>query len=124
MNQNLKTKYAIKFENKIFDFNIIGKQIVKIISTNVGVLNEFLFSWDNPADIGELLLPDIFDALSGLQGDIQNGSETVLLLINYHDVCFFQEGEENVVIPTNDFNEIVLAWKEFLETPPLSGTKV
>ncbi|WP_038331463.1 hypothetical protein [Empedobacter falsenii] len=123
MNQNIINKYQIRFENKVFDFET-GKEIHKSISTNNGELTTFLNDWTAPK-INELLLPDFEEAMANPETEVENGSETISISI-YADKVDFYDNDFNYVgnIPTQEFKEIVIGWRDFLNTPPLNGTKM
>ena len=123
MNQNLINRYQIRFENKVFDFET-GKEIHKSISTNNGELTTFLNDWTAPK-INELLLPDFDEAMANPSEKIINGSETINIHI-YNNVVEFYNSDYDFVseLPTQDFKEIVIGWRDFLLTPPLNGTKM
>ncbi len=121
MNQQIIDKYSMIFENKIVEWSTTFKKLYKGVSTNNIYLTEFLNGWTSFKEIDELLLPDIEQALDDVNAEIDNGSETVLIII-YHDRVEFYYGEISggvYEVRTNEFKEIVLNWKEFLLTPPL-----
>lgn len=122
MNQNLITKYEISFSNTITDWPRRGKVIEKIPITNNQSLSNFLYDWDAEL-INEILLPDIDTALANFDSEIESGSETVSISIYQDRVDFYPDGYSSFTIPTVDFKEIVLGWRDFLLTPPLNGTK-
>ena len=123
MNQNIIDKYQIRFENKVFDFET-GKEIYKSISTNNGELTTFLNDWTAPK-INELLLPDFDEAMANPGEKIINGSETINIHI-YNNVVEFYNSDYDFVseLPTQDFKEIVICWRDFLLTSPLNVTKM
>ena len=123
MNQNLINRYQIRFENKVFDFET-GKEIYKSISTNNGELTTFLNDWTAPK-INELLLPDFDEAMANPGEKIINGSETINIHI-YNNVVEFYNSDYDFVseLPTQDFKEIVICWRDFLLTSPLNVTKM
>ena len=123
MNQNLINRYQIRFENKVFDFET-GKEIYKSISTNNGELTTFLNDWTAPK-INELLLLDFDEAMANPSEKIINGSETINIHI-YNNVVEFYNSDYDFVseLPTQDFKEIVICWRDFLLTSPLNVTKM
>ncbi|UIR56357.1 hypothetical protein LZQ00_00680 [Sphingobacterium sp. SRCM116780] len=122
---NIINKYEISFSNKILDFKT-GNEIVKIVNVNNPILGEFLIGWFSAKEIDELLLPDVDDALSNPNAALENGSETVSIYIYYQTVKFHKDNIQGWAyeLPTQDFKEIVLLWRDFLLTPPLNGTRV
>lgn len=123
MNQNLINKYQISFINKILDFKKWGKEISKIPNTiNINLTN-FLIDF-NAKEINELLLPDINQALSAPSDGIESGSETTNIIMYYDKVDFYDDNGLVYRLPTQDFKEIVIGWRDFLLSSPLNGTKV
>ena len=123
MNQNLMNKYQISFINKILDFKKWGKEIGKVPNTINIHLTNFLIDY-NAQEINELLLPDINDALSTLSNGIENGSETNNIIMYYDKVDFYDDNGLVYRLPSQDFKEIVIGWRDFLLSSPLNGTKV
>ncbi|HEY6142177.1 MAG TPA: hypothetical protein VIV55_01940 [Flavobacterium sp.] len=122
MNENIVNQYKINFQNVAEQFPGFSKEIDKTPDTNNQYLSMFLYSW-NAQDINETLIPDINIALSNPESEIENGSETISILIYQNKVDFYDDGFV-CTIPTQDFKEIVIGWRDFLLTPPLNGTKV
>jgi hypothetical protein len=122
MNLSIINQYQINFVNKINNFEIGGKEITKIPNTSNKYLDEFLFNW-NAQEINEILLPDINQALVTPNSEIENGSETISILIYQNKVDFYAD-DGSYSLPTLDFKEIVIGWRDFLLTPPLNGARV
>jgi len=120
MTQNIVNQYKITFINKVSKKD---KTITKIPNSINDTLSVFLFNW-NSDEINEILLPDIDKALSNINSEIENGSETISILIYQDKVDFYDDDGFAYQISTKDFKEIVIGWRDFLLTPPLSGTKV
>jgi hypothetical protein len=123
MNQSLINQYKISFTNNVIEFVDSGKEISKIPNTNSIYLSNFLDDF-NAQEIDELLLSDINDALLNPNSEIENGSETISIIIYQNRVDFYDDDGFVYEIPTIDFKEIVIGWRDFLLTPPLNGTKV
>ena len=123
MNQNLIYKYRIELKNKVFNFET-GKEIHKSISTNNGELTTFLNDW-TAQKINELLLPDFDEVMVNPGEKVINGSETINVHI-YNNIVEIYNSDYDFVseLPTQDFKEIVIGWRDFLLTPPLNGTKM
>ena len=123
MNQNLIYKYRIELKNKVFNFET-GKEIHKSISTNNGELTTFLNDW-TAQKINELLLPDFDEVMVNPGEKVINGSETINVHI-YNNIVEIYNSDYDFVseLPTQDFKEIVIGWRDFLLTPPLNGTKI
>lgn len=124
MNQAIRAQYKITFQNKILDFGSNGKTVYKTVNSNNSALLEFLNGWNDPQEISDLLIPDINAALSGTSSLLENGSETISIDITPDNVIFYMPnvGTDYPTVPTTDFNEIVLAWRDFLLQSPLNGT--
>ncbi len=124
MNQNIVNQYKISFQNRVDDWGNFGKEINKIINTNSEPLTNFLICWTSISEINESLLPDINEALTHPNVEVNSDSPPVDIVMSDNLVDFYgYEGYINS-IPLQDLKEIVIAWRDFLNTPPLNGTKV
>ncbi len=123
MNQNIIDKYQIRLINEIENWEGY-KEIDKSIKSNNQYLDEFLIDWTAPK-INELLLPDFEEAMANPETEVENGSETISISI-YADKVDFYDNDFNYVgnIPTQEFKEIVIGWRDFLLTPPPNDTKM
>ena len=125
MNQGIIDKYKINFYNSIYEGPVTKiKDIDKIPSTNNKFLTTFLYSWSRPSDIDELLLPDIETVLNEKEIELENGSETIQIIIYLDLVTFYPEQKDTFSIPTLEFKEIIIGWRDFLLESPLNGTKI
>ena len=125
MTNTLIDKYKINFYNSIYENPVTEiKKIDKIPSTNNKFLITFLYSWSRPSDIDELLLPDIETVLNEEEIELENGSETIQIIIYLDYVTFYPEHTDTFSIPTSDFKEIIIGWRDFLLEAPLNGTIV
>ncbi|WP_316768706.1 hypothetical protein [Pedobacter frigiditerrae] len=120
MTKEIIKKYGINFQNKIDEDGTIEK----IPMMNLDCILLLLVEWNAP-DIDDGLLVDIDEALVNPNSEIEGGSSFVDILI-YQDITKFYPGSMGEIysIPTIDFREIVVGWRDFLLTPPLNGTKV
>ena len=124
MNNSIINQYKISFQNRVEDWENFGKEINKIINTNNEPLTNFLICWSSVSEINESLLPDINEALAHPNVEINSDSPPVNIVMSDNSVDFYgYEGYINS-IPLQDFKEIVIGWRDFLNTPPLNGTKV
>lgn len=123
MNQNIIDKYQIRLINEIENWEGY-KEIDKSIKSNNQYLDEFLIDWTAPK-INEFLLLDIEEAMASPGEKKINGSEIINIHI-YNNVVEFYNSDYDFIneIPTQDFKEIVIGWRDFLLTPPLNGTKM
>ena len=92
--------------------------------TPIKFLTTFLYSWSRPSDIDELLLPDIETVLNEKEIELENGSETIQIIIYLDLVTFYPEQKDTFSIPTLEFKEIIIGWRDFLLESPLNGTKI
>ena len=120
MNKEIIKLYKIEFINKLSQND--GK-ITKIPNLKNDAFSTFLFDW-NAIEINELLLPDVNEALSDSSSEIENGSETISIIIYHNKVDFYDDNGFAYRLPTQDFKEIVIGWRDFLLSSPLNGTKV
>jgi hypothetical protein len=123
MNQIIIDQYEISFQNQIEEISGFSKKIDKFPDTNNEYLSMFLYYW-NAQDIDSSLLPDINTALLDSESEIENGSEIISILIYQDRVDFYDDDGFVYELPTIDFKEIIIGWRDFLLTPPLNGTKV
>jgi hypothetical protein len=123
VNQNIINQYRINFQNQIEEPSGFSKKIDKFPNTNNEFLSMFLYEW-SAQEINDILLPDINAALLNSGSEIENGSETISILIYQDRVDFYGDDGSVYELPTLDFKEIIIGWRNFLLTPPLNGTKV
>ncbi|TCK56155.1 hypothetical protein C8C83_4167 [Flavobacterium sp. 90] len=124
MNENLINRYQINFVNSTEQLNNYQTKITKQPNTKNNYLNLFLYEWSNPQEINENLLPDIETALLDRNYQESNSSENVSIMIYHNRVELYDDTKIVYELPTEDFKEIVIGWRDFLLTPPLNGTKV
>ncbi|MGV0937805.1 hypothetical protein ACTS91_14480 [Empedobacter falsenii] len=125
MIRELIEKYKLNFQNRVDE----DGEIDKFPETNIDQLTNLLYEWKaEDIDSNEHgLLADIDEALTNQNSEIESGSTTVLILIYQNEVRFvgaWSEETYSISIPTQDFKEIVIGWRDFLLTPPLNGTKM
>lgn len=121
MNNEIIKKYGINFQNRVDD-GIIDK----IPNCNPGYLNFLLYEWSASEiiDNDHGLLSDIDEALADPNSEIEAGSSTVDIIIYQDIVQFYPTGDDEVYsMPTTDFREIVVGWKDFLLQSPLNGSR-
>ncbi len=125
MNQYIIDLYNINFQNRIENSKFHGRNIDKFPYTDNSILTTFLYDF-NAREINEYLISDIEDVLNGIIPEATNGSEIITIGIEPVNTIFYIDdvGTNYPEIPTKDFLEIVIGWRDFLLTPPLNGTKV
>lgn len=117
-------KYNITFINKVIDYQEKGKEIYKLAESNNYDLSNFLSDLHVSRSVDSILL-DINKALSNPEFEFENGNELIWVTIYNDRVEFYDYGVELVYeLPTQDFKEILIAWRNFLSTPPLHGSKI
>lgn len=124
MNQNIIDKYKINFINKVQNWETSGKEVSKTLDVNNEYLGMFLICWDSVSEINDSLLPDIEEALANPKLEVNSDSPPVDIVMSEGLVDFYgYKGYANS-IPLQEFKEIVIGWRDFLNTPPLNGTKI
>lgn len=120
MNQTIINRYKINFYNKVIDFSN-GSRNEKIPDTN-HVVSSFLFGWSSD-DIDNYLIPNINSVINGTVDEFETGSEIIQAIVAPTVTTFYSSSQDHdfPVMPTADFKEILLGWREFLMQPPLSG---
>ncbi len=124
MTTEIINQYQIKFNNTEFKNTITGEVVVNKIPT-IGHLQlfEFLIDWQNAQEINTLLLPDINSALANSSIEFEKGSEVIAITIKQNNTDFFDNNGYACSIPTLDFKEIIVGWRDFLLVPPFHGSK-
>ncbi|BAP32839.1 YD repeat protein [Chryseobacterium sp. StRB126] len=125
MNQNIADQYNLTFEDRVHEWKGFRKTVSKIVITNNQYLTTFLNSWNCAEQINASLLPDINDALSNPDEEIDSDAATVDIIMHKNEVDFYDDAKGYVSsIPLQDFKEIVKAWRNFLKTVPESESKI
>ncbi|MET3982016.1 hypothetical protein ABIB62_004632 [Mucilaginibacter sp. UYP25] len=119
MNIRIAKKYGVDFQNRLRD----NGTIKKIPYSKLEFLNLFLFECkvSDIDGVDEGLLNQIDDALTNSNSEIESGCGIVDILI-YRDVVKFYINDDIDSMPTVDFREIIVGWRDFLLQPPLNGT--
>lgn len=122
----LISTYGIEFLNKVIKFDNGVSKVNKFPQTASDELLEFLFRWGNPANINDSLIPDIESVLNEKVPfeDTDGGNVFVTITPTQTFVYTNQPEDAELVLPTQDFYDIVILWRDFLLTPPLHGTHV
>ena len=123
MKQSTIDTYKINFYNKILDFDN-KKEVQKVPDTNHQI-SIFLFEW-SADDLTNYLLPKINDIINYTLAEFETGSNSIIVVIDPINTTFYPDEQANnfPVMPTQDFREIVIAWRDFLLQPPLNGSRV
>lgn len=90
------------------------------------LLTEFLYIWVDSADIDEVLVPKLEDILNGIIEKGDSGAHSTYIEITQTETDFYAEESEvpDLTIPTQDFYDILILWRNFLNEPPLHQSKV
>lgn len=129
MEKNIVTIYKVSLQNSIVNVHGFSAKNYKVILTNNNKLTEFINSWRDIQEIDEDLMPDILNVLSNNVSE-ENASETVGIKMNQQETKLFglsgnsSSLNPDFVLPTEDFKKLIEGWRNFLSTPPLSGTKI
>ncbi|WP_166922444.1 hypothetical protein [Flavobacterium poyangense] len=124
MNPDLINKYKINFVNSVEQLGNGPRRIAKYPNIQNKHLNLFVYEWSNPQEINEDLLPDIESALLDTNYEESNASENISIMIYQDRVELYDDNAFVYELPTTDFKQIVIGWRDFLLTHPLNGTKV
>ncbi len=124
--QELIDTYQLNFFNKVQKIGNSPAFVSKIPGSINLELTNFLICWDNPNHINGSLIHDIEEVLNGIVLLNESDSPTVWIDITIDETKFYKEtsSSPDYVLPTQDFYDIVLLWRDFLLEPPLDGTKV
>ena len=131
MNSTVLNLYNVSFNNIIIDDNNgLNAYTKKLASSSNYLLGSFLTSWNSVEEIDEELLPTIEIILNGTQQNDYTDSAIVWVDIYPNITKFYKSGAGVTIdlnfpdyeIPTSDFKEIVLSWREFLSSSPLNKT--
>ena len=124
MNNHIINLYKISFHNKVDDWGDLGREISKTINTNNEPLTNFLICWNSVREINESLLPDIDESLAHPNIEVSSDSPPVNIIMSDNSVDFYGfDGYVNSM-PLQHFKEIVISWRDFLSTHPLSGSDI
>lgn len=124
MTQELINQYKINFKNIARHNPVLGtKKNIKSPDVENLQLFYFLDDWVDTTELDSDLLPNIDVALGNSTSELEYGTQTTMILIQQNDVDFYDiHGDYDSSIPTLDFKEIVIGWRDFLLTPPLNDT--
>jgi hypothetical protein len=128
MNQNLINQYSINFSNIVI--NDAAKRVFKYPYTNSDALSSFLDGIvSDDYNINDAIIAPINFVLEG-ESLVEYLDSSTIAEVTF-DFCRFVFPSDSssfltpyFIMPTTDFKEIVLAWRDFLETPPLHGSSL
>jgi hypothetical protein len=125
--QELKETYQLNFTNSIIDLKGFPSEILNRPYTFNNSLSDFLFEWSRPRILTSELLPEFENVLNGNNESFYtNGQFVSIDSTNSTTEIHDEEAATNPVatLPTQDFYDILVLWRDFLLEPPLNGTKV
>lgn len=125
--QKLIDKYQLVFENKQIQANPDPSHyIFKWPDTIHHLLTEFLYIWNNQVNIDEIILPKLEDILNGVVEKGYSGAHSTYIDITQTETDFYAEESElpDFTLPTQDFYDILILWRNFLNEEPLEDSKV
>lgn len=109
----------IKFINKIID-----GRIYKIATGGIGHIQSIknIETLNNFIDMTNITINGNFSSIE--DPDVSSNYEVAFL--TPFGVQIMDDNVENIVdlVPLQEFKEILIAWRDFLLTPPLNGTKI
>ncbi len=115
---------GIEFYNQKFDGTIYKISKSNLNDPNISFIARFKDSdtIDKFINNVNLAIEGHFDLIA--DPDVSNGLE--IGFITPTGVDFYDQDGQNVIdtLPLEDFKEILIAWRDFLLTPPFDGTKV
>jgi hypothetical protein len=126
MNKNIIDQYSINFSNIVI--NDADKRVFKYPYTNSDALSSFLDGIvSDDYNINDDIIAPINFVLEGESLVEYLDSITIAeVTLDFCRFVFPSDGSSfltpDFIMPTTDFKEIVLAWRDFLETPPLHGS--
>lgn len=125
--QELKGTYQINFTNEVTQNDGFPAKIRKRPSTFNASLTEYLSERRNIGTLNSTFIPEIKNLLDGNSESFYDNGQFVLMdstssITEIHD----EEAATNPVatLPTQDYYDILVLWRDFLLEPPLDGTKI
>lgn len=125
--QQLISTYRLAFVNKQVQANPDPNYyILKWPGTSNSLLTEFLYTWNDPSQIDETMISMLEDILNGIIENDYSDANTLYLDIYQTETDFYTRDATMPVfsIPTQDFYDILILWRNFLNEDPLDGSKV
>lgn len=125
--QQLIQTYQLSFVNKQIQANPDPNYYyLKFPETFHYLLTEFLYVWNDSSDIDEILIPKLEGILNGVIEKGDSGANSIYIDVTQTETDFYAEDSElpDFTIPTQDFYDILVLWRNFLNEAPLDGSKV
>jgi hypothetical protein len=123
--QELINEYQIVFENKQIQLDPDPNySIYKTPSTNRDLLTQFLIDWNDPDEIEETMVTKLENVLSNEVEMDESDAHNVYVNIFPNESQFYSITSQTPVfsIPTQDFYDILILWRDFLREAPNGST--
>lgn len=124
--QELISTYQLNFFNAIEEIGNTPKVIDKRLTTFNELLTGYLYEWERSEIIDSDLLPDLQLLLNDEVEKFDDSSTFAMIIANNAETRIYANNSAvpDVVIPTQDFHDMIILWRDFLNESPLSGTLV
>lgn len=125
--QQLISAYQLVFTNKQMTYAPDPNYYIsKWPDTSNDLLTEFLYKWNDPKDIDETMISMLEDILNGTIENDYSDANSLYVDIYQTETDFYTRDAElpNFTLPTQDFYDILVLWRDFLNEAPLDGSKV
>lgn len=125
--QELIDTYQLAFVNKQIQANPDPNYyILKFPETSNDLLTEFLYVWNDSSEIDEILIPKLEDILNEAVENDYSDADSIYVYITQTETDFYTRDAElpDFTLPTQDFYDILILWRNFLNETPLDGSKV
>lgn len=124
--QQLIETYQLNFFNAVEQITNNPKKFSKRLHTFNKFLTYYLFEWRDVSQINLDLLPDLQLVLSEEVEKFDDSSTFTFIIASNTETKIYGDNSSfpDVIIPTRDFYNIIVLWRDFLNEPPLNGTLV
>jgi hypothetical protein len=125
--QELIQTYQLAFVNKQIQANPDPNYyVLKFPETSNDLLTEFLYVWNDSSEIDETMISMLEDILNGTIENDYSDANSLYVDIYQTETDFYTRDAElpNFTLPTQDFYDILILWRNFLNEAPLDGSKV
>lgn len=122
----LISTYQLNFFNAIEEIGNTPKVIDKRLTTFNDFLTSYLYQWNKADEIDSELLPELQLLLCGEIDKFDDSCTFTFILANSSETKIYPDNSSipNTIIPTQDFYDILVLWRDFLNKPPLNGKLV
>lgn len=123
----LISTYQLVFTNKQMKYDPDPNYyIFKWPGTSNSLLTEFLYTWNDPSQIDETMISMLENILNGTIENDYSDANSLYLDIYQTETDFYTRDAElpDFTLPTQDFYDILILWRNFLNEEPLDETIV